>query len=182
MKSHLSTKGLWRWALVLTMVIGAYFVGQSLAKSPALGKSAAGFDLPIAAGEGKGQRIRLSSYAGKVLVLDFWASWCDACRQSVPMLNRIQERFQQQDVTLLGVNTETISESELEAAHRLFGSRYATLQDRDGSLSHGYGVHVLPTIIVIGRQGKVDYASMGVPSQGELQRAIREAIKQFPLN
>ena len=164
-----------RW-FAAALVAGAYAVGQSLAKSPALGKAAAGFDLPIVAGEGVGQRVRLAQHADQVLVLEFWASWCEACRKSVPAINDVHERWSKKGVSFYAVNTESFSIAQVAQAHASFGYTFPTLQDGDGSLAHAYGVHMLPSVIVVGASGRVDYASNGIPRESELTEAIEGAF------
>ena len=165
-----------RWLGVAAVIGGAYLIGQSLVKSPALGKKAAGFDLPIVVGEGTGQRVTLSSMSGRVVVLDFWASWCEACKGSVPMVNSVRHSFAGQDVTFVGVNAETLDGPALHKAHDAFGMHFGSVQDRDGSLAHAFGVRMLPALVVIDRRGFVKYVSAGVPRRSELTEAIQNAL------
>jgi len=146
--------------------------------SPLMGEPAPDLTLPIAAGaEPGGQtKLKLSDMAGQVVVLDFWASWCGACRQTSPILNELKDEFADQGVAFYGINVESIDRQRLEAAHADFGTQFPTLQDRSGTIQRRYAIRMLPTVIVVGQDGRVRWASTGVPSEMRLRGAISEAL------
>ncbi len=124
------------------------------------------FTLPVRSGPGadEGDRIALDALRGRVVVLDFWASWCGPCGESMPILNRVAERFHGRPVELVGINVEpALSPVEVAAAHRRFGSVLPTVQDETGGLQEAYGVRNLPTIVVIDRDGRIADRRVGIP-------------------
>ncbi len=132
------------------------------------------FAMPIVAGEGArdGDRVSLEEQRGRVVLLDFWASWCAPCQESIPILNRIEAEYGA-EVTLLGVNVEAgLTPTQIQAAHRDFGADFPSLHDEDGSLAAAYGVAGLPTLIVIDWEGRVVEARAGVPDEGRLGALI----------
>jgi len=146
--------------------------------SPLMGQAAPDLTLPIAAGAESGgpTKVRLSDLHGKVVVLDFWASWCGACRRTTPILNELKQELAEQDVLFYAVNVEPIDRQRLQAAHLAFGTDFPTLHDRSGVVQRRYSVRALPTVIVVGPDGVVRWASTGVPSKMRLRGMISEIL------
>ncbi|MFO0695886.1 MAG: TlpA disulfide reductase family protein [Polyangiales bacterium] len=131
------------------------------------------FDAVIEAGDGQGDRVSLADQRGRVVVLDFWASWCGPCRQSVPILNRVAARFRDKPVSIYGVNVEPeLGPRRLLLAHQGIGAIFPTFQDKNGDLQRDYGVQMLPTLVVIDPEGKVRHVSSGVPFEGRLVSVV----------
>jgi thiol-disulfide isomerase/thioredoxin len=146
--------------------------------SPLMGEPAPDLTLSIAAGAKPGgpTKVALSEMAGQVVVLDFWASWCGACRRTIPILNELNQEFSEQGVAFYAVNVEPIDRQRLQAAHAAFGSEFPTLHDRTGTVQRRYSIQRLPTVIIVGQDGLVRWASTGVPSKMRLRGAISEAL------
>ena len=130
------------------------------------------FEGPIVAGEGLGDRVSLAHLAGKVVVLDFWASWCPPCRRAIPVLNRVRARYSPQQVLFYGVNVEELGDADVRQHHRALGAAFPTLQDRDGSLQQAYQVRSLPTLVLIDAEGRIRHVESGVPDENALAAAI----------
>lgn len=104
--------------------------------------------------------LDLSAYRGKVVYLDFWASWCTPCRQSFPWMNAIQDEYRGRGLVVIAVN--------LDHAHHLatdFLSQnpadFKIVYDPDGNLASRYHVAAMPTSVLIGRDGKIRYVHAG---------------------
>lgn len=128
------------------------------------------FTLDVVAGEGVGDRVTLANLRGEVVVLEFWASWCSACRRSVPALNEFHERLP--DVQIYGITSEALTPAELRAAHEHFGFDFPSLRDDEG-LAQVFGVEALPTVVVIDQEGRVQWHQMGTVSTDELLEQVR---------
>jgi thiol-disulfide isomerase/thioredoxin len=118
-------------------------------------------------------------YRGKVVVLDFWASWCGPCRSALPNLKRLQSIYSGDDLVVV-----SISEDDDEAAWRAFTASHQMTWpqrlDSDGSLQHQFGVQGLPTYILIGRDGSVVQRAMGEdPAQSIMERLGPEIKKSL---
>jgi cytochrome c biogenesis protein CcmG/thiol:disulfide interchange protein DsbE len=124
--------------------------------------------LPLLSGSG---HQSLTAYRGQVVVLNFWASWCDPCKAEAPMLESAQRQLLEHRGTVLGVtDLDVASDSRsFVARYRL---TYPNLRDLDGSLSHSYGTNQLPETFVIDRHGRVAAISRGEVDQRFLNRAV----------
>ena len=124
--------------------------------------------LPVLGGDGKNS---LSSLRGKVVVLNFWASWCQPCEQEAPLLERAQSRLNRIDGTVLGV-TYLDATPDSRSFVRRYHLSYPNLRDNTGSFAHSYGTDQLPESFVIDRHGRVVAISRGEIDQGFLNRAL----------
>ncbi len=136
------------------------------------GRPAPPFEGEIVAGDGIGDRVSLERLAGRVVLLDFWASWCPPCRRSIPILNRVYARYGRDQVLFYGVNVEGLGADELQAHHRALGATFPSLQDQSGALQQEYGVRNLPTLVIIDRNGRIRHVEAGVPDETDLSQRI----------
>ncbi len=96
----------------------------------------------------------LADYRGKVVVLNVWASWCDPCREEVPLLQRTHARIQARGGLVLGVDTQDVAEDAL-AFLRARKATFPSLRDRDRSYGHSLGVTGYPETFLIDRRGRI---------------------------
>jgi thiol-disulfide isomerase/thioredoxin len=122
----------------------------------------------------------LSELRGRVVVMDFWASWCVPCRLTIPTLNAWHDRYGAQGLTVVGVTMDS-PEVALEAALEL-GIDYPVLSDPDGETTRVYKAYALPTLFVIDRGGKIRVASVGYSSAGleKTERLLAELLAAPP--
>ena len=124
--------------------------------------------LPVLGGDGKSS---LASLRGKVVVLNFWASWCQPCEQEAPLLERAESKLHHIDGTVLGV-TYLDASPDSRSFVRRYHLSYPNLRDNTGSFAHSYGTDQLPESFVIDRQGRIVAISRGEIDQGFLNRAL----------
>ena len=144
-------------------------------RSAAVGKPAPAFDL--AALEGSG-RVALAQYRGKVVVVNFFASWCVPCREEHPALVRAWERYRTSDVVLVGVLYQDSVDSGREFVRRL-GTTWPTAIDDDGRTALGFGVFGIPETFFIGRDGVIAGRHIGPIDEATLVRGI-DALRGTP--
>lgn len=111
-----------------------------------------------------GTEHRLADYRGKVVVLDFWGTWCRGCVTNIPMLQELADKYEARGVVFLGIHTPEGDFEQINKLRKLKSWKAATGVDRgttttDGASAAGYGVHGYPTIIVIDAAGKVAFNS-----------------------
>jgi cytochrome c biogenesis protein CcmG/thiol:disulfide interchange protein DsbE len=113
----------------------------------------------------------LASFSGKVVVLNFWASWCEPCQVEAPLLERAQSQLERHDGTVLGV-TYLDASPDSERFVRHYHLTYPNLRDNDGAFAHSYGTDQLPESFIIDRQGRIVKLRRGEIDQAFLNRAI----------
>jgi cytochrome c biogenesis protein CcmG/thiol:disulfide interchange protein DsbE len=124
--------------------------------------------LPVLGAPGNGS---LASLKGKVVVLNFWASWCEPCQVEAPLLERAQSQLERHGATVLGVSYLDAS-PDSQGFVRRFGLTYPNLRDNSGAFAHSYGTDQLPESFIIDRRGDVVSVSRGEIGQPFLDHAI----------
>jgi thiol-disulfide isomerase/thioredoxin len=174
-----SSFGKWLNWVVTAMVLVALYAWMTRGNaSPFMGEPAPPLSLSVAAGREAGGPARVNlSELDEVVVLEFWASWCGACKRTTPILNDLHARFADAGVSFYAVNVEPIDRQRLQAAHASFGTAFPSLHDPAGEVQRRYAIRSLPTVIVVGKDGVVRWASTGIPSKMRLRGAIEEALE-----
>ncbi len=116
----------------------------------------------------------LEAERGHVVVLAFWATWCQACRAEAPVLSRVSDRIRESGDRVVGVSVDTMPIDEVRVAADRLGMRYPIALATPDALRR-YQVELLPTIYVIAPDGTVARAITGTASEGTLLEAIEEA-------
>jgi thiol-disulfide isomerase/thioredoxin len=101
----------------------------------------------------------LGGLRGRVVVLEFWATWCGACRALLPTLNAWHDRYEPKGALVVSVTTDPVEKAALDAA--TLGLEYPVLSDPDGLTAQAYQAFALPTLFVIDRGGVVRDVSVG---------------------
>ena len=156
-----------RLASLCLMLVVAGLPVMAPAKEPALSHSLAPVSPPVVApafslADMDGESHALADYRGKVILLNFWATWCPPCRHEMPAMERLYQRFRDQGFIVLAVNQW--EEPDLVFAYtgdlNVFPS-FPILFDPQSTVSQQYGVKGLPTSFVIDRQGRLVYRAIG---------------------
>jgi cytochrome c biogenesis protein CcmG/thiol:disulfide interchange protein DsbE len=116
----------------------------------------------------------LAAYRGKVVVLNFWASWCVPCQTEAPLLERAQSRLAADGGTVLGV-TYLDASTDSKGFVREHRITYPNLRDTTGEFAHAYGTDQLPESFVIDRGGNIVAISRGEIDQAFLNQAVKLA-------
>ena len=111
-----------------------------------------------------GDRIGPRDFGGKVLVLNFWASWCAPCVEEAPSLNEFAKTFQNAGVVVLGVSVDRNEQMYANFVKR-FDVSYPTARDPEENLSYRYGTYKIPESYIIDHNGKVVLKYAGLPER-----------------
>lgn len=120
------------------------------------------------------QKVKLSSFRGKVLVLDFWASWCTPCKRSMPELSQIQDELGPRGLVILGINREPSSPQDAAAAWGRIDPSFDGVIDERG-FGDRIGLTTLPTSYLVDKKGVVRHLHLGY-TEPAIVRAEIEAL------
>lgn len=142
--------------LIGTILLGLLMTGQALAHLP---NSRA----PQFSGKTlKGKYLKLSDFKGKVVLLDFWASWCGPCKQEFPFLVKLHEKLKDKDFTVLAINVDTELDNAVAfLARQKTKPGFPIIYDKAGKLPALYKVGGMPTTVLIDKNGVVRYRQIG---------------------
>jgi cytochrome c biogenesis protein CcmG, thiol:disulfide interchange protein DsbE len=126
-----------------------------------------------------GRQQKLSDLRGKVVVLEFWASWCGYCRLSIPAMQKLHEKFADKGVQVLGINFQELEGADPIAYLKSRNATYSTLLSGE-KVADVYGVTSVPAFLVIDQNGKVTFAAPQFnPNVGnQLEEAINKALSE----
>jgi thiol-disulfide isomerase/thioredoxin len=102
----------------------------------------------------------LARYRGQVVVVDFWASWCKPCRQSIPWLNGLRTKYGSQGLVIVGVNVDA-NRADAEKFQRDIPIGFEVLYDPEGKMAETFGLQGMPTTFVFDREGKLVHTLLG---------------------
>ena len=164
------------WVL-LAMLVGVMVFRSGHRGGPPVNESAP----QISASLLEGGSFNLSEHKGKVIVLDFWATWCPPCRASLPALGALSARYQGDPSVWIGsVNKERLSPQRLRRFLAEMNVQVPVILDRTGQVNARYQVSALPTMVMIGRDGLVSKTQVGLPYSDpkRLEGHLVELIEQ----
>lgn len=122
--------------------------------------------------------LDLTQYQGKVVVLEFWASWCAPCRQSFPWWNTMHAKYADEGLIIIGVNLDNEPDSALAFLEE-YPANFKIYYDTDKELARTFGVQAMPTSYIIGRDGEIHAKHFGfkVKNQDAYEAAVVDALR-----
>lgn len=126
-----------------------------------------------------GRNVRLDELRGQVVLVNFWATWCGPCREEMPRLETLYEKYRKSGFVLLGVNVDDDPHAALATAAKLNVS-FPVLLDTDKKVSKLYQLNTMPSTIVIDRDGKMRFLHRGyhAGTESDYEQQIRGLLKE----
>lgn len=161
---------------IFSLIFSAIFFLQSpTVMAITQGEIAPSFELP----NETGTLIKLSNYKGKLVYLDFWASWCGPCKQSFPWLNEMQQKYGNKGLNVLAVNLDNNTADALVFLKEV-PAKFTVVYDPKAITPKLFSIKGMPSSALIDEQGKVLFFHTGFKSVDKalLEQAIVNAIKK----
>jgi thiol-disulfide isomerase/thioredoxin len=133
----------------------------------------------------QGKDVRLADLKGRVLVINFWATWCEPCQIEIPWMIGFQEKYADKGFTLLGVAMDDegksvvgpyVEKTQFDVDGKKMAMNYPIVIGNDDLSSKFGGLIGLPTTVVVGRDGKIHKRFLGLVSHDELEKEIKELL------
>ena len=167
----------------VALAVGLYFVNARwIAPATAHKVDAAGKHPeapPFSLTDLSGARLSLADYKGKVVLLDFWATWCGPCREEIPSFVEMQQKYASQGFSVIGVAMQDSPES-VDKFYKQFHLNYPVAMGNSTVGSLYGGVFGLPTSFVIGRDGRIYAEHTGTTSPAVFESEIRQLLAETP--
>ena len=178
-------------------VFPAVAVGMTLAAAILLGWTACGSTPPemasaklTANGDGTrkaapdfelkdsdGRTVRLSDYKGKVIVLDFWATWCSPCKVEIPWFQEFERKNKDRGFAVLGVAMDDGGWNTVKPFLKEFKVNYRVMMGDDQTADRFGGIEALPTTLLIDRSGRIASTHVGLVSKKDFENAIEQLLQ-----
>jgi peroxiredoxin len=161
---------------VVRLAIGGALAVAARAAMPAVALSSSAPDFTLRTMGGP--NMRLQEQRGRVVMINFWATWCGPCRQEMPQLSKLYDKYRASGFVLMGVNVDDDTRNAVDVAGKL-GVTFPVLLDTDKTVSKLYDLSTMPSTVLIDRDGKVRYFHRGYLNGYEetYEKQIRELLK-----
>lgn len=121
--------------------------------------------------------FKLSEQKGKVVLMDFWATWCGPCRMAIPHLIELHREYKGKGFTVAGVSLDQQGEAVVRPFYKSWNMNYPVMVDQMGEVARLYGgIRSIPTALLIDKQGRVINAFVGYRPKEEYEEAIKAAL------
>lgn len=160
------------FSLLVTFPMVWVLISLYMPSGVTVGRAATPFVVSLADGED----VRLKDLRNKVVVVNFWASWCTSCQGEAKVLESVWKKFKSEGVLFLGINVENDDEKDARQYLKKYGITYPSGWD-DGSIAKKYNVWGVPKTFIIGPKGTITYVHLGAIQAAKLKDKIGEAQK-----
>jgi thiol-disulfide isomerase/thioredoxin len=156
-------------------LVGTIVAAQSYQVSTLIGKAAPAWTLK----DPSGKEISLASLRGKVVVMDFWATWCGPCRLTMPAIEAVHKAYKDKGVVIVGINSWERNPQDAVKYMKDNGYTYALALDGD-MVAADYKVEGIPTLVVVDKKGVVRRAEVGYKQslQADLSRVLDSLLRE----
>jgi peroxiredoxin len=127
-----------------------------------------------------GKVVRLADYKGKVVLLDFWATWCGPCRIEIPWFTELQRKHKDKGLEVLGVSMDDEGWEVVKPFLADVGVNYRVLMGNDATAQKYGGVDALPTTFLIDREGKIAAVHVGLASKKDIVDGVEQLLQDTP--
>ena len=165
------------FAFVFSLVVASAAVGQAnvtaVLQSPQERKAAPSFTLQDSAGK----TVSLESFRGRVVLLDFWATWCHGCKKEIPYFSDFERKYAGKGLTVIGVSQDSDGWKVVKPFIRKASIPYRIVLGND-AMAQKYGIENMPVTFLIDRRGRIAATYVGVVDRGDIQANLQAVLFQ----
>ncbi len=162
-----------RKALFLSIVVAAVFLGCT--KSDVSSAPTSGVAEDFSLRDLNGKKVTLSEFRGKPVLIDFWATWCPPCRESIPGIEKLYKAYSGKGLVVLGVSLDQGDWDSVKAFGSAQGITYPLLKG-DEDVAVKYQVRTIPMLVIVSKDGKILKRFFGVNDDDELEKEIKAVL------
>jgi peroxiredoxin len=179
--------------VVLSIVVALLIYAGARYSRPGTSAEAAAASLKVSQSQGNlapefelaslsGQNVKLSSYRGKAVLLNFWATWCAPCKIEMPWFVDLYKQYQPQGLEIVGVAMDDSGKDEIERFAKEMKVNYTILQGTEKVGDAYGGIQFLPETFIVDRNGKIVKTLFGIHSESDFEDGIKQALATTPAN
>ncbi len=147
-------------------------VAQDLESYETAGReNASEFSLPAT----DGKQLKLSDYKGKIVILDFWATWCGPCRRGIPDLIELQKQYKN-DLVVIGISIDSQTKNDVVPFVKEYKINYPVVYGNEAVVKSYGNINSIPTTFIIDREGKIVNQFVGLQPKTVFEEGIKELL------
>jgi len=165
---------MFRKAIALSIVVLAVLIGCS--RSSDRPTTAASADAPnFKLQDTNGKTVQLSDFKGKPIVLDFWATWCQPCRDSIPGMVKLHKDYADKGLVILAISVDGGAVGDIRDFQKHAGMNYRVLMGTE-EVAVEYGVRTIPMMILVDKSGKVHKRYLGAGNEDDIEKTVKQLL------
>ena len=122
-----------------------------------------------------GGKVHLSDYRGKVVLIDFWATWCPPCRAAIPIIEKIHTTYKDKGLVVLAISMDNGEWDLVKSFLKSYGITYTVLKGTS-DVQVAYGVRTIPMTLIIDKNGRISKRFFGFNDEDDLEKAVRAVL------
>jgi peroxiredoxin len=159
-------------AAAVVAIAAMFFFASPRAEAEAAGGPAPAWNLK----DVDGNSVSSESFKGKVVVIDFWATWCPPCRDEIPGYIEMQKELGDKGLVIVGISLDTKGPAVVKQFMQKFGMNYTVVMGDEATAELFGGVEGIPTTFVIGRDGNIAYKKVGLQPHDEFEKHVKPLL------